>query len=79
VETGLDDDVLLGVYRPAYFMLLTGRDIVVVPETSQFQAVGEASWRAVKAGGQYVHISNSNRSYMVTAAGRALSNNRGYF
>jgi hypothetical protein len=73
VEACLNDDVLFSVYRPAYLLSLPGGDVKLVPEASQFKAIGKTGGSPVVAGGKYMLVPNGQRSNVMASAGSALS------
>lgn len=50
VNRGLNDGVLLGVNRAAFFMHRSGRNVLLVSDTTDIQTMRKASGRAVVAG-----------------------------
>jgi len=78
MQGGLDDDILLGMNRPAYLLPLARGNPLLVPEATQLKAVLQAGGGTIVAGGQDMFVPDSDCPHVVPTTGGALRHHRGY-
>ena len=77
VKSSLNNNILLGMDRPADFSSFSGGYAQCVSQTTQFQAIMQSGGCAVISRGQNMLISDSHCAHMMPLTGGPLGDYRG--
>lgn len=75
MKRGLYDRVLFGMYRPAFLMVGTGCNVVLLSNTSNVQTVFHVAGCTVVSSGKDTFVANDHGPDLVAEAGGPFSNN----